>query len=93
MGNALVIDDDTLSAIRRAFAEELDRRSRIDAEQHAKHHQFIDDLLRCRARRREIAMRVTQQVLGAGAVVGLAWLGSVVLRAAARAFQSLGSGQ
>lgn len=72
------IDQATLRAIRAAVAEELDHRSRIDAETHYLHHQVVAQWVECSQKRRELVLRVAQHVLGWGSVLGIGWAGKVI---------------
>lgn len=68
----------TYAAIRRAVAEELNHRSRVDAETHYQHHRLLEEWVECSIRRREMVMKVAQHVLGWGAVIGIGWVGKTI---------------
>lgn len=56
----------------------LDQRSRIDAETHAAHHQFIDEQIDQVARRRALIEKTKQQVVGWGLLASLGLVGTAV---------------
>lgn len=85
------IDEATLIAIRRAVAEELDYRSRVDAETHYLHHEVLKQWVECQKRRRELVLAVAKHVLGWGTVLGIGWIGKVVWDAFASAARAAGS--
>ena len=87
------MDDQTISAIRQAVADELDHRSRIDADTHYLHHQVLKEWVECNQRRRELVMAVAKHVLGWGSVLGIAWLGNVVWKAFTVASKAAGGSQ
>lgn len=59
----------------------LDARRSINGEEHATHHAFVRNLIRCAERRREILDKVMQHVLGWSTVLGVGWLGAQILKA------------
>lgn len=71
-------DDELVAAIRKGVAAELEARARIDAETHRAHHAWVAQQVECAIKRRELAEKAAQQVLGWGAVIGIAWMGKVI---------------
>lgn len=67
--------------IREIFNGVLDDRNRVDAETHESHHLWLSERIECYRRRRAIAERVIQHVLGWSAVLGIGWLGAAILKA------------
>ena len=72
------LNEDTITAIRHAIGQELDARVRIDPDVHIAHHNWTQAQLDLQKKREERREKVIQQLLGLGAAVGLAWLGSVI---------------
>lgn len=74
----------SIEAVRKALAEELDNRNRIDQETHKAHHDYVANLIECSRRRREIFDAVSKQVLGWGVVIALVFVGKAVYEAATK---------
>lgn len=87
------LSDQTIGAIRRAVADELDHRSRVDAETHYLHHQAWQEWIECRQKRREVALAVIKHVLGWSTVLGVGWIGQAIWSAFAAAAKSHGVNQ
>ena len=75
-------DEELLRMIRAAVAEELDHRTRIDAETHYQHHQAVAEWVQCSQQRRDLLVKVAQHVIGWGSVLGIGWLGKSIWDAA-----------
>ena len=84
------LDEATVIAIRQAVADELDHRSRVDAETHYLHHQVLGEWVECQQKRRELVLAVAKHVLGWGTVLGIAWIGKTVWNAFAAAARTVG---
>lgn len=63
--------EEFVSAVKEALAEALKDRSSIDANTHRMHHDFVDNLIICAKRRREIFDGVVKYIAGI-------WIVSVV---------------
>jgi len=80
-------DLEMLAMVRRAVAEELDHRTRIDAETHWQHHQAVAEWVLCSQRRRDTVLKIAQHVLGWSSALGAGWLGVTVWDAIKTALQ------
>lgn len=74
----MALDDEELRQIRLLFEQTLTARSRIDAEKHHVHHQWIDRQQEKERKREEMWGKVRTHVLGWGAVGAIIALVSMI---------------
>jgi hypothetical protein len=78
-----------LDSVRAMLRDELDKRSRIDADVHADHHRFVAELIERGRRRRDMLDKAKGQILGWAVIAGVgsfaAWVAKEVSRLTGRA--------
>lgn len=67
-----------IEQIKQAVNEVLTERDRIDSIKHRDHHAFLEGLIEREKRRVEFWIKVKQQVVGWGIIVGLGSIGTAV---------------
>jgi hypothetical protein len=67
-----------VEAVKEALSRALDERGSVDAVTHRAHHDFVDNLIACSKRRREIFDGVVKYVMGIGVVAaGAFFVGAI----------------
>lgn len=68
-------------ALKRVLNDVLEERNRMDAEEHADHHHFINELIKERQRRQAIWDHVRENFLGWALIAFVLGIGGLVVRA------------
>jgi hypothetical protein len=56
--------EEFISAVKEALSNALDERNSIDAKTHHSHHEFVENLIVCAKRRREIFDGIVKYIAG-----------------------------
>ena len=70
------------------FTETIQTWRQVDAVTHKKHHDFIDQEMKIRSKRRERGEAILKQVMGWGIIVALSGIGLAVWELAKKALKA-----